>query len=88
MILNIRVSDNNSHGNCTCKKLHEQTPNSKKKDTQNGVIFWLFSYFYVFYLNIFQVLRSLKTGAQGNCLYRHGLATALALLLTYSYKPV
>jgi len=29
-----------------------------------------------------------KNWRQGNCLYRHGLATAQALLLTYSYKPV
>jgi len=71
----IRVTDNNSHGNFICKKLHEQT--RIKKDAQKEQFFDCLLIFNIFDLNICQFLRSLKTGALGYRLSRYGLATAL-----------
>jgi len=55
-----------------------------KKDTKYEQYFDLLTvrvFFCCFRLSICQILRSLKTAALGNRLSRHGLATALILIL-------
>jgi len=63
------------------KRLMNKLQTQNKERCPKEVIFFEFLLFVLVYwafkLNICQFLRSLKTGALGNCLTRHGLASAL-----------